>query len=137
MQHHYIKVNLDVNEPSVEPIDRKKRSETSLRDVIQKNFKTMYEMFDRETVFKGFTKFGEGYALNKNQNINIIYSLSGLVNNEVTTSRNTTSTQNLFTRAKQWPWVTMPPSEHFKIYQDFSYFYPINDFLKLLEVKKH
>jgi hypothetical protein len=80
----------------------------------------MYEMFDRETVFKGFTKFGEGYALDKNQNINIIYTLSGLVNTEVTASRNTT-TQNLFTRAKQWPWVTMPPSKHFKVYRFFLF----------------
>ena len=48
--------------------------------------------------FKSFTKDGEGYALYKNQNINIFYVFKGLVNTETTTtSRN--ATQNFILKS--------------------------------------
>ena len=54
-----------------------------LRDAIEGQFKTMYEMFDRDQVFKSFTKYGEGYALDSHGNINIVFSYSGPISNPI------------------------------------------------------
>ena len=83
VQHQFIKVNLEVNENVVPIVPRGKLSDADLRDAIEAQFPTMYEMFDRDQVFRSFTKYGEGYALDSNNNINIVFSFSGPVNNNV------------------------------------------------------
>jgi len=68
-----LKVKLEVNEPYIAKENLMGRlSDDDFRDAIEAQFKTMYEMFDRDQVFKSFTKYGEGYALDSNGNINII-----------------------------------------------------------------
>ncbi len=66
VQHQFIKVNLEVNENLAPIRPSGKLSDADLRDSIEAQFKTMYEMFDRDQVFKSFTKYGEGYALDSN-----------------------------------------------------------------------
>jgi hypothetical protein len=80
-----------------------------LRDAIEGQFKTMYEMFDRDQVFKSFTKYGEGYALDSHGNINIVFSYSGPISNRIKVLDRATR-RNLFNRLKLWPWFTAPPS---------------------------
>ncbi len=69
-------------------------------------------MYDRDQVFKSFTKYGEGYALDSNNNINIVFSYSGPINNNVRVLDRSTR-RNLFNRLKLWPWFVAPPSTNF------------------------
>jgi len=63
----------------------------------------MYEMFDRDQIFKGFNKYGQGYGLDSDGNINIFMALSSQANdNSRFLDRQTRL--NLFNRLKQWPW---------------------------------
>ena len=80
-----------------------KLSDVDLRDAIEAQFPTMYEMFDRDQVFKSFTKYGEGYALDSNGNINIVFSYSGPVSNNVRVLDRSVR-RNLFNRLKAWSW---------------------------------
>jgi len=110
VQHQYVKVNLVVNEPYVAPVKLNGRlSDADFRDAIEAQFKTMYEMYDRDQVFKSFTKYGEGYALDSNNNINIVFSYSGPINNNVRVLDRSTR-RNLFNRLKLWPWFVAPPT---------------------------
>jgi len=113
VQHQFIKVNLEVNEPYVAPVrPAGKLSDADLRDAIEAQFKTMYEMFDRDQVFKSFTKYGEGYALDSNNNINIVFSFSGPMSDNVRVLDRATR-RNLFNRLKLWPWFApIPTSSH-------------------------
>ena len=112
VQHQFIKVNLEVNENVVPIVPKGKLSDADFRDAIEAQFPTMYEMFDRDQVFKSFTKYGEGYALDSNQNINIVFSFSGPVNNNVRVLDRSTR-RNLFNRLKLWPWFAPIPSNYF------------------------
>lgn len=110
VQHQYLKVHLEINEPYVQAVRPTNRlSDAELRDVFESHFKTMYEMYDREQVFNSLTKYGEGYALDSNNNINIVFALSGPVNNNVRTL-DRERRLSLFNRLKQWPWFAAPPS---------------------------
>jgi len=110
VQHQYLKVHLEINEPYVQAVRPTGRlSDAELRDVFESHFKTMYEMYDREQVFNSLTKYGEGYALDSNNNINIVFALSGPVNNNVRTL-DRERRLSLFNRLKQWPWFAAPPS---------------------------
>ncbi len=83
-QHQFIKVNLEVNQSYIAPVKpASKLSDADFRDAIEAQFKTMYEMFDKDQVFKSFTKYGEGYALDSNNNINIVFSFSGPMSDNV------------------------------------------------------
>ena len=122
VQHQFIKVNLEVNEPYVAPVIINSRlSDADFRDAIEAQFKTMYEMFDRDQVFKSFTKYGEGYALDSNGNINIVFSYSGSISNNVRVLDRSTR-RNLFNRLKLWPWFVSPPS---KIYSILFYLFTL------------
>ena len=111
VQHQYLKVHLDINEPFVKAERPTKRlDDAELRDVIESHFKTMYEMYDREQVFNSLTKYGEGYALDSNGNINIVFSLSGPISDNVRTL-DRERRLSLFNRLKLWPWFASPPGK--------------------------
>ena len=109
VQHQFLKVNLEVNENVVPVVPKGRLSDEDLRDAIEAQFPTMYEMYDRDQVFKSFTKYGEGYALDSNNNINIVFSYSGPVSNNVRVLDRSTR-RNLFNRLKLWPWFVAAPS---------------------------
>ena len=78
VQHQYLKVHLEINEPFVAAVAPKTRlSDAELRDVFESHFKTMYEMYDREQVFNSLTKYGLGLSLDAKNNIRIIFALAG------------------------------------------------------------
>jgi hypothetical protein len=81
---------------------------TSLTELFQTRFKTFYEMLDRESVFESFTKYGQGYALDSNENINIVFSLSGSISSLIQKDSN-----NYFSKLSaylfSWPWFFSPP----------------------------
>ena len=110
VQHQFLKVNLEVNENVVPVVPKGRLSDEDLRDAIEAQFPTMYEMYDRDQVFKSFTKYGEGYALDSNNNINIVFSFSGPVDNNVRVLDRSTR-RNLFNRLKLWPWFVAAPSK--------------------------
>ena len=129
VQHQFIKVNLEVNEPYVAPIRPvSKLSDADFRDAIEAQFKTMYEMFDRDQVFKSFTKYGEGYALDSNNNINIVFSFSGPMSDNVRVLDRATR-RNLFNRLKLWPWFVAPPSNFLYFFKYILIFLLILSFL--------
>jgi hypothetical protein len=109
VQHQFLKVNLEVNENFVPVVPKGRLSDEDLRDAIEAQFPTMYEMYDRDQVFKSFTKYGEGYALDSNNNINIVFSYSGPVSNNVRVLDRSTR-RNLFNRLKLWPWFVAAPT---------------------------
>jgi hypothetical protein len=110
VQHQYLKVHLEINEPFVTPVAPSTRlTDADLRDVFEGHFKTMYEMFDREQVFNSLTKYGMGIALDARQNIRIIFALAGPVNNNVRVL-DSDRRMSLFNRLRQWPWFTPAPS---------------------------
>ena len=111
VQHQYLKVNLEINEPAVVPVKPTERlSDAQLRDVFEGHFQTMYEMFDREAIFNSFTKYGEGYGLDANGDINIVFSFSGPVSANAAMPSEEVR-QKLFNRLKLWPWFVPPPSK--------------------------
>ena len=59
VQHQFIKVNLEVNENVVPIIPKGKLSDADFRDAIEAQFPTMYEMFDRDQVFKSFGQINQ------------------------------------------------------------------------------
>ncbi|CAF0726704.1 unnamed protein product [Brachionus calyciflorus] len=104
VQHQFLKVHLEINEPFVTP-NRPNRTLTDeeLRDEIESHFRTMYEMFDRDQVFKSFSKYGQGYGLDSDGNINIFMALSSQASDDVRFLDRQTRL-NLFNRLKKWPW---------------------------------
>jgi len=75
VQHQYLKVHLEINEPFVTPVATSTRlSDADLREVFESHFKTMYEMYDREQVFNSLTKYGLGIALDSRHNICLVWS---------------------------------------------------------------
>jgi hypothetical protein len=58
-------------------------SDAELKDEFESHFKTMYEMYDREQVFSSLTKYGFGVALDSQNNIRIVFALSGPASNNV------------------------------------------------------
>lgn len=111
VQHQFLKVHLEINEPFVAPKKpTKKLTDDELRDEFESHFRTMYEMFDRDQVFKSFTKYGQGYGLDSNGNINIVMALSAKASDSARFLDSKTRF-NLFNRLKQWPWFApAPPS---------------------------
>ena len=120
VQHQFLKVNLEVNENVVPVVPKGRLSDEDLRDAIEAQFPTMYEMFDRDQVFRSFTKYGEGYALDSNNNINIVFSFSGPVDNNVRVLDRSTR-RNLFNRLKLWPWFTPIPSNYFSYLNIYNF----------------
>ena len=109
VQHQYLKVHLEINEPYVAAVAPSSRlSDADLRDVFESHFQTMYEMYDREQVFNSLTKYGLGLSLDAKNNIRIIFALSGPVSNSVRV-QDRERRMSLFNRLKQWPWFA-PPS---------------------------
>jgi len=109
VQHQYLKVHLEINEPFVTPVATSTRlSDADLREVFESHFKTMYEMYDREQVFNSLTKYGMGIALDSRHNIRITFALSGPVNNDVRVLERDRR-MSLFNRLKQWPWFSPAP----------------------------
>jgi hypothetical protein len=109
VQHQYLKVHLEINEPYVAAVAPSSRlNDADLRDVFESHFQTMYEMYDREQVFNSLTKYGLGLSLDAKNNIRIIFALSGPVSNGVRV-QDRERRMSLFNRLKQWPWFA-PPS---------------------------
>lgn len=114
VQHQYLKVHLEINEPFVAPKKpTTKLTDQELRDEFESHFRTMYEMFDRDQVFKSFTKYGQGYGLDSSGNINIVMALSSPVSESVRFLDRQTRL-NLFNRLKQWPWFAPAPAKTVK-----------------------
>ncbi|RNA23308.1 hypothetical protein BpHYR1_001166 [Brachionus plicatilis] len=112
VEHQFLKVNLWINEPFVAPKKPTKRlNDQELRDEFESHFKTMYEMFDREQVFKSFDKFGQAYSLDSNGNINIIFALSFPSREDVPVLPRERRL-SLFNRLKQWPWFAPPQQSY-------------------------
>jgi len=118
VQHQYLKVHLEINEPFVTPVATSTRlSDADLREVFESHFKTMYEMYDREQVFNSLTKYGMGIALDSRHNIRITFALSGPVNNDVRVLERDRR-MSLFNRLKQWPWFSPAPGSFVKFILD-------------------
>ncbi|CAF1105793.1 unnamed protein product, partial [Brachionus calyciflorus] len=111
VQHQFLKVHLEINEPFVTPNKPpRKLNDEELRDEFESHFRTMYEMFDRDQVFKSFNKYGQGYGLDSEGNINIVMALSSEANDNARFLDRQTRL-NLFNRLKKWPWFApAPPS---------------------------
>jgi len=108
-EHQYVKCHLEVNDVFVTPAKTgQKLSFDELKELTHSQIKTLFEMFNRDQVFKSLTKYGEGYALDKDGNINIVFSVSGPVSDKVKPLDKETRF-NLFNYAKRWPWLITPP----------------------------
>jgi len=109
----------------------KKLTDEELRDEFESHFRTMYEMFDRDQVFKSFNKYGQGYGLDSDGNINIVLALSSPVSDDVR-FLNRTTRLNLFNRLKQWPWFA--PAQASTVSNPFDNKTMIETWTKALEL---
>ena len=121
VQHQYLRVQLEVNEPHVAPVVPSSRlSDAELRDEFESHFKTMYEMYNREQVCNRLTKNGFGVALDSQNNIRIVFALSSPASNNVRVQVRKRRL-SLFNRLKQRPWFSLPSSKLFIIFNEYAF----------------
>jgi hypothetical protein len=109
IHHNYLDCDLYVNEvfdDDVSPYNYESMTEDQVLEISEKKFKTMSEMFDRETIFKSFDKYGFGVALDKDGNIDLVFALSSPINNNAKTPEKPLS--KLFNGANNWPYIGVP-----------------------------
>lgn len=110
LKHKYLTCDMYVNEVFDDDIspytDFNTMTEAQVREITDRKFKTMNEMYDRETIFKSFDKYGFGVALSQDGNIELVFALSSPINNNVKEPAKPLS--QLFNGQNNWPYIGVP-----------------------------